>query len=217
MKKLLYLLFLAFGAIPAFAQPIQPPRLIVRADDMGSSQAANAASMRSFTNGIITSIEVMAIGPWFPEAVRLLNENPGIDVGLHLVLTSEWDNIKWRPLTPCPGLTDQNGYFFPKIFPDKNYPGQSVMENKWTPEEVEKEFRAQIELALRNIPRISHISGHMGSTAFDPRVAEISARLAKEYHLPSVDGNMMSYFSQVEWGQSSGRRRRQIERFFLKA
>lgn len=194
MKRIFSFLLILQLVLSAYSQ--QAPRLVVRADDMGSSQAANAASMRSFTNGIITSIEVMAIAPWFPEAVTLLNDNPGIDVGLHLVLASEWDNIKWRPLTSCPGLTDKNGYFLPKIFPDKNYPGQSVVESKWTPEEVEKEFRAQIELALKNIPRISHISGHMGSTAFDPRVAAITARLAEEYHLPSVDARMMSYFSR---------------------
>jgi hypothetical protein len=29
----------------------------------------------------------------------LLNENPGLDVGVHLVLTSEWNDIKCRPLT----------------------------------------------------------------------------------------------------------------------
>lgn len=197
MKKCTLLAWLFWLPVLLIAQQAAPPRLIVRADDMGSSQAANGASLRSFTNGIITSIEVMAIGPWFPEAVAMLNENPGIDVGLHLVLTSEWDNIKWRPLTSCPGLTDQNGYFFPKIFPDKHYPGQSVVENKWTPEEVEREFRAQIELALRNIPRISHLSGHMGSTVFDPSVAEITARLAEEYHLPAVDSRMMAYFNQV--------------------
>lgn len=196
MKKLILLTGLICLSMMMLAQQALPPRLIVRADDMGSSQAANAASMRSFTNGIVTSIEVMAIGPWFPEAVRLLNENPGIDVGLHLVITSEWDNIKWRPLTSCPGLTDKNGYFQPRLFPDKNYPGGAIMEQKWTPEEVEKEFRAQIELALKNIPHISHLSGHMGSTAFDPGVAAITARLAEEYHLPGVDAGMMSYFNR---------------------
>lgn len=197
MNKLLFLAGLLFLSMVVRAQQALAPRLIVRADDMGSFQAANDATLRSYTNGIVTSIEVMAVTPWFPEAVRMLNENPGIDVGLHLVLTSEWDNIKWRPLTQAPGLTDHNGSFFPKIFPDKNYPGQSVMESRWTPEEVEREFRAQIELALRNIPRISHLSGHMGSTAFDPRVAEITARLAEEYHLPCVDRNGMAYFYQT--------------------
>ena len=163
------------------------PSLIIRADDMGSFRAANIACMEGYENGIETSIEVMAVTPWFPEAARLLRENPGIDVGLHLVITSEWDNIKWRPLTNCPSLVDSNGYFFPMMTANPNYPGLSIAENKWDLGEIEREFRAQIELALKNIPQISHLSGHMMSTGFDPKVNEMVKRLAKEYHLPAVD------------------------------
>lgn len=47
--------------------------------------------------------------------------------------------------------------------------------------------RAQIEMALKNIPQISHISGHMGSTGFDPEVVKLMRRLSEEYHLPVVD------------------------------
>lgn len=89
------------------------PNLIIRADDMGSFRAANIACIEGYKNGIETSIEVMAVTPWFPEAAKLLRENPGVDVGLHLTITSEWDNIKWRPLTHCPSLIDSNGYFSP--------------------------------------------------------------------------------------------------------
>jgi len=66
MKKCTLLAWLFWLPVLLIAQQAAPPRLIVRADDMGSSQAANGASLRCFTNGIITSIEVMAIGPWFP-------------------------------------------------------------------------------------------------------------------------------------------------------
>lgn len=187
MKKMVMFMILSFFADIALSQNKTGPRLIVRADDMGSTQASNGASVRAYKDGIVTSVEVMAVGPWFPEAVRLLNENPGVDVGLHLTITSEWDNIKWRPLTHCPGLTDENGYFLPAMRSGKVSNRPSVTDSQWTPEEIEQEFRAQIELALRNIPGISHFSGHMGSTAFDPRVAEIAARLAKEYHLSNAD------------------------------
>lgn len=163
------------------------PSLIVRADDMGSFRAANIACMEAYKNGIETSIEVMVVTPWFPEAARLLRENPGIDVGLHLTITSEWDNIKWRPLTSCPSLVDRNGYFFPMMSANPNYPGLAIKENKWNIDEVEREFRAQIEMALKNIPQISHISGHMGSTGFDPQVTELMHRLAEEYNLPAID------------------------------
>lgn len=163
------------------------PNLIIRADDMGSFRAANIACIEGYKNGIETSIEVMAVTPWFPEAAKLLRENPGVDVGLHLTITSEWDNIKWRPLTHCPSLIDSNGYFFPMMNANPNYPGLAIMENKWNLAEIEQEFRAQIELALKNIPQISHLSGHMLSTGFDPKVAELVHRLADEYNLPAVD------------------------------
>ena len=177
---------LALSAWTAWGQEAVPS-LIVRADDMGSFRAANIACMEAYKNGIETSIEVMVVTPWFPEAARLLRENPGIDVGLHLTITSEWDNIKWRPLTSCPSLVDSNGYFFPMMTANPNYPGLSIMENKWNIDEVEREFRAQIEMALKNIPQISHISGHMGSTGFDPQITELMRRLAKEYNLPAID------------------------------
>ena len=50
--------------------------------------------------------------------IKMLKENPGLDVGLHLVITSEWENVKWRPLTHCPSLTDENGYFYPMMSPN---------------------------------------------------------------------------------------------------
>ena len=166
------------AALPLIAQTAHP-RLIVRADDMGSFRAANIACLKGYQQGIETSIEVMAVTSWFPEAARLLKENPGIDVGLHLTFTSEWENVKWRPLTHCPSLCDENGYFLPMMSPNTAYPGKAILENKWDIKEVEQEARAQIEMALRNIPQISHVSGHMGSTGFDPQVSDLMKRLSE--------------------------------------
>ena len=66
-----------------------------------------------------------------------------------------------RPRPPCPSLTDENGYFYPMMFPNPAYPGQSIMEQKWDIKEIEQEFRAQIETTLKSIPQLSHLSGHM--------------------------------------------------------
>jgi CubicO group peptidase (beta-lactamase class C family)/predicted glycoside hydrolase/deacetylase ChbG (UPF0249 family) len=175
----------------------QSPQLVIRVDDMGSSQSSNEASIDVCKNGIATSVEVMAVGPWFPGAVQMLKDNPTIDVGLHLVLTSEWDNIKWRPLTNCPSLTDSNGYFFPMISPNSSYPGKSIKENNWNIKEIEQEFRAQIELALKNIPRISHLSGHMGCMSFDPKVVDVVRRLAKEYNLSDISTNPQTDYGLI--------------------
>jgi len=172
-------------AVPgsSFAQSTTPPRLIVRGDDMGFSHSANEALIKCQKDGIQTSIEVLVPSPWFPEAVRMLRENPGIDVGIHLTLTSEWDNLKWRPVSHCPSITDEDGYLYPFIWPNKNYPGGALLEKPWKIEDIEKELRAQIELAIRKIPRISHISGHMGCTGINDEVSALVKQLAREYSI----------------------------------
>lgn len=158
-------------------------RLIVRGDDMGVSPACDEAAIRCYRDGIMTSVEVLVTGPWFLHSARLLKENPRLDVGVHLALTSEWDLLKWRPLSHCPSLLDPDGYFFPMLMPEPNYPGQSVTENAWTLADVEKEFRRQIEVGLKHIPHASHVTGHMGCTTFAPEVADVVRRLAHEFGL----------------------------------
>ena len=160
-----------------------PARIIIRGDDMGYSHSGNEALIKSYKEGIETSIEVIVPSPWFPEAVKMLADNPNIDVGIHLAITSEWDNVKWRPLTDCKSIKDSDGYFFPMVWPNKNYPDLSINDHKWKLEDIEKEFRAQIEMAIRKIPRISHLSSHMGCTRLDPAVTEMTKNLAKEYNL----------------------------------
>lgn len=180
MKKVLLLLFWAFQS---WAQNPQAPRLIVRGDDMGYSHSGNLALMQSSLQGIQSSIEVIVPSPWFPEAVQMLQVYPSIDVGIHLAITSEWDKVKWRPLTEAKSLRDPDGYFFPMVYANKDYPGLAIIENKFTLADIEAEFRAQIELAIKKIPRISHISSHMGCSRINEEVIEMTKKLAKEYHL----------------------------------
>lgn len=187
MKNLLPLFLLLLNT--AFAQTA-PPRLIVRGDDMGYAHGGNEALIRCAKEGIQTSIEVLVPSPWFPEAVQLLADNPTLDVGIHLTLSSEWDNVKWRPVSDCPSLRDADGYFYPMIFPNKNYPKRSVVENNWQLADVEKEFRAQIELALKKTPRISHVSGHMGCTNMGSDVKALVKKLAKEYKIDIMPEEM---------------------------
>jgi len=177
------------------------PRLVVRADDMGAFHSVNTACIEACKNGIGMSVEVMTVTPWFPEAVKLLNENYLIDVGIHLTITSEWENIKWRPLTNCPSLTDTNGYFLPMMYPNPAYPGKSIIENKWNLNELENEFRAQIELGLKNLHQVSHLSGHMGAIRFNDNVLEMVKRLADEYNLTFVEGeNLQQKYNVLSVG-----------------
>lgn len=166
---------LANAGLAQAGQGAEPIRLIVRADDIGSAHGANVACIRSFRDGIARSVEVMAPCPWFNEAAAMLRETPGYDVGVHLTLTSEWANYKWGPITQAPSLVDSNGYFFATT--------RDFLQSKWNIHEVEKELRAQIELARKMIPQVTHLSSHMGTPTSTPELQTLVRRLAAEYKL----------------------------------
>ena len=168
------------------AKPEKPSeiRLLVRADDMGAAQAINEACIQTAREGIVRSVEVIVPGPWFLDAVRLLKESPEIDVGVHLTLTSEWERVKWGPLTRAPSLVDENGYFFPMTGARRDFPPRTAfLESGFKLEEVERELRAQIELARKHLPKISHVSAHMGAATATPELRAITEKLAKEFGL----------------------------------
>ncbi|MCF8224865.1 MAG: ChbG/HpnK family deacetylase [Bacteroidales bacterium] len=184
---LLAALIISFTQLALTAQVEQSDnkiQLLIRGDDIGSFHAANVACIRSYTDGIMRSVEIMVPCPWYPEAVKLINRNPGLDVGIHLVLTSEWENMKWRPLTGISSLTDEKGYFFPMVWANDRFPPERVFrESGWNMIDLEKEIRAQIERAIKDIPKVSHITTHMGFASADPSIDSLVGSLSREYDL----------------------------------
>ncbi|MCC6163885.1 MAG: ChbG/HpnK family deacetylase [Acidobacteria bacterium] len=179
--RLIPLLLVALLLQPAGSNEI---RLIVKGDDMGAAHGVNVGTIAAYRDGVVRTTNVIVPGPWFPEAVTMLREHPDLDVGVHLALTSEWTNVKWRPLTPAPSIVDENGYFFPLVSPRQGYAaGTSLKESQWKLDEIERELRAQITTAKRHIPRVSYTWAHMGFTSLAPEVRDLVARLSKEYGL----------------------------------
>jgi hypothetical protein len=182
----------ALAAEPQDPASSESIRLIVQGDDLGSSHAANEGFVRCYQDGIMRTAEVMVPCPWFEEAVRLCNENPGLEVGVHLTLTSEWDKVKWRPLTHAPSLVNPDGYFFQMTGsgwpPGVTWPPHTAFKEADVKiEDVEKELRAQIELAKRRIANVTHVTAHMGTATCRPELKRLVSRLAKEYGLITWD------------------------------
>ncbi len=137
--------------------------LILHHDDLGLTHAQNAAHEAL---GCPTG-SVMVPGAWAP-GVR------GEDLGVHLVLTSEWPAPRLRPLTPGASLRDEAGFF------------HASLEALWTrakAEEVERELKAQIEAAQRLFTP-THLDTHQGAV-LRPDLAEVYLRLAQAYRLPA--------------------------------
>lgn len=138
---------------------------------------ANLAFQELSQLGSCTSGSVMVPCPWFPEAAEMAVRNPGLDLGVHLTLTSEKPYYRWRPLTappPAAGLTDAQGYMWPDV---------PSLRRHANVEAVEAEMRAQIEAAVQAGIDITHLDAHMGA-AMAPEFSSVYLALGKEFALP---------------------------------
>ncbi len=72
-------------------------RLIINADDFGFTRDVNEGIVHAHRQGILTATTLMATGPAFEHAVALAREDPGLDVGVHLVLVG----AEGYPATPA--------------------------------------------------------------------------------------------------------------------
>lgn len=154
------------------------PRLIIRLDDIGFCHGVNMAAERILKEGACTCTSVIVNTPWLDEAVGILKQHPEVSVGVHLTLNSEWREYRWGPVLPyseVPSLVDQDGRFFPSR--------QTLFANHPKTEEVEKELRAQIELARRKGLPISYLDYHMGAAMSTPELQKVVEKLAAEFKL----------------------------------
>ena len=62
------------------------------------SHDSNAGIIEAFEKGVLTSTSTMMPCPAVPEWAKYCADHPDVDNGLHLTLTSEWENYRWVPL-----------------------------------------------------------------------------------------------------------------------
>ncbi len=151
--------------------------VVVHQDDVGMNHGANTAFGELSALGICTAGSVMVPCPWFLEVAEMQARSPALDIGVHLVLTSEFRTYRWRPLTgasQASGLVDPDGYFWRTA---KETRAHAHLEA------VEGELRAQVEAARTAGIDITHIDGHM-FTVFCPQYIDIYTRLGREERVP---------------------------------
>ena len=128
--------------------------LIVNADDYGLCASANAAVEELFDAGKLLSSTVMLPGRASEQAVQFSIDHPQYAVGVHLTLTSEWPNYRWKPLTDGKSLVDADGFL---------WSSSKEVERHAKLSELEAEIRAQVDLAHAMGMHPSHLDNHMGS------------------------------------------------------
>ncbi len=130
--------------------------VIFHADDLGMCRGSNHAFLDLSAAGIVKSGSIMLPCAWAPEMLQLCCDNPALDVGVHLTLTSEWPAYRWGPLTTCDrtsGLVDDAGFF---------WPATQVVEERLDVAAAVAELRAQIGATLDAGVDITHLDSHMG-------------------------------------------------------
>lgn len=149
-------------------------KFILNADDFGMSVDFNRAVLFGYEKGILKSASICANGSAFDAAVNeILPECPELGIGVHLNI------IEGKSITRCDLLTDANGVF------NNGYLALILKsKDKKFRQQVENEFRAQIEKVLKHT-KVDHIDSHVHSHAI-PEIFKIVLKLAKEYNIPYI-------------------------------
>ncbi|MBQ9115648.1 MAG: polysaccharide deacetylase family protein [Clostridia bacterium] len=159
--------------------------LIINADDFGMCRAHNIATMELFKCRSITSATIMAPCKYAGEAVEFAVRNPQLAIGVHLTVTSEWQNYRWGAISEnAVSLTDSEGCFFRTC---TEFAGNARISD------LEAELIAQIELLRSEGLVPSHLDNHMGALygiyngdfSFLELVIDIAARYGLPFRFPS--------------------------------
>lgn len=159
--------------------PPQARLLILNADDFGMCYAINAAIIHALKVGLVRSTSLMVPCPWSMHAIRYLKEHPDIPFGVHLTTICDAAHYPWRPMLSrekVPSLVDEMGYF---------YHAERMTEflAQVRIEELEGEFRAQIEFVLSAGLKPSHLDWHYLANGARGELFELIFRLAIAYGL----------------------------------
>jgi len=153
--------------------------LIINADDFGMCNSVNEAIFGTLKEGVVRSTTLMVPCPWMLHAMHFLEDHPEIPFGVHLTVISDWVDYRWGPVTPrekVPSLVDKAGNFY-------NFEQMPEFLAQIRFDQLEMEFRAQIEVVLAAGLRPTHLDWHCLRLDGREDISEVMLGLAKEYGL----------------------------------
>jgi predicted glycoside hydrolase/deacetylase ChbG (UPF0249 family) len=153
--------------------------LIINADDFGMCHSVNEAVFGALEEGVLRSTTLMVPCPWALQAMHFLAAHPEYPFGIHLTVISDWADYRWGPVMPrekVPSLLDRAGYF-------NNFEGMPAFLAQVNLNELEMEFRAQIETVLTAGLKPTHLDWHSLRLGGREAIFALMFRLAREYGL----------------------------------
>jgi len=159
--------------------PADARLLIINADDFGICHSVNEAIIGTLEYGLVRSTTLMTPCPWAPHAMQALRDRPEQPFGVHLTQVNDFSPYRWGPRASrnrVPSLVDETGYFYRYERIPELLAGARL-------EELELEFRAQIETVLTAGLRPTHLDWHCLADGGRPDIFDLSFQLAREYGL----------------------------------
>jgi predicted glycoside hydrolase/deacetylase ChbG (UPF0249 family) len=153
--------------------------LIVNADDFGLTEGISRGILAAHRTGIVTSTSALAIGPAYPKVARWLADEPALGVGVHLAAVGEDPPL--LSAAEIPSLLGRRGHLSP------GYKGFIVRAaaGRIDPDDLRREFTAQLELVQELGVAITHLDAHQHIHLW-PLVREVVLDLAQRYDIPAV-------------------------------
>lgn len=159
--------------------PVDARLLLINADDFGLCHAVNDAILRTITQGLVRSTTVMTPCPWALHAMHLLRQHPDVPFGIHLTVICDTVNYRFGPLTAkeqVPSLVDETGYFY-------SFDRMPELLAQVKLDELETEWRAQIEAVLAAQLKPTHLDWHCLRLGNRSDIFDLMLALAKDYGL----------------------------------
>jgi predicted glycoside hydrolase/deacetylase ChbG (UPF0249 family) len=129
-------------------------QLRINADDFGLSPGVNFAVLQMFLQKKLHSASLICGCQYFDSAVKIAQENPNLNIGLHFNLTTGFASAKHQPNSL---LVNHNNRFkngFLKLLL------LSIFKKKQLQKEVLLELQAQIDLCNYHKIKLTHLDSH---------------------------------------------------------
>lgn len=145
---------------------------IITCDDFGMHESINLAAFKTYKNGNLDQVSLVANGEAFDNAIDLLKKMPKIKVGFHFNI------IEGRPIAPpknVSSLIDKDNLFFNSV--NKFFFLSILAKIKYS--DIKNEFEAQLSKILQNDINISYLDSHRHLHFFPPIVKTIIPLMEK--------------------------------------
>jgi predicted glycoside hydrolase/deacetylase ChbG (UPF0249 family) len=157
----------------------EPKQLIVNADDYGLTEAVSRGILKAHADGIVTSTSILTLAPGFATAAKWLIGEETLGIGVHLAAVGEDPPL--LQAKEIPSLVDAKGRL-PRNW--KAFIARAAT-GRIDPDDLRKEFRAQIEAVEQLGIAPDHLDTHQHLHLW-PLVRQVVLDLAEHKDIKAI-------------------------------